>query len=189
MTFKRIQHQRKTFQLNLTRLYAYYRNSVPFVPFTNASSLTAWLDISQPVNGQTIIYYTVPGTSTRLVMNVWETEIPSQAMSSVILRTMNYAATHLSTKGDGALESQEDPFWIDSRQGVIFGIWSTYTGKHLTYNDLKDTARGLWSALYMEKKYCAASVEVYNRDYMHGRTRLGYGVIRGGRLRSSLSDS
>ncbi|KAL8939955.1 MAG: hypothetical protein Q9216_003061 [Gyalolechia sp. 2 TL-2023] len=154
----------------------------------NASSLTAWLDGFHPIKpGQTTIVYDVPGTSTRLLIEVWNERIPQMPMSVLLLRTINYAATHINEKGDGTIEFREDPFWLDSKTGVIFGLWSTDPRRHLTYSELSNTARGIWAALYRQQKYNAARISVYDKMYTEGRTKIGYGVIRSGHLRMAGS--
>lgn len=168
---------------------AYCDSSIPIFPLANATTSTAWLDTTHPLNGQTTIIYNVPGTKTRLIINVWPDELPEKAMSSVVLRTMSYAATHIEAKGDGTIEPKEDPFWLDSNGGVIFGLWSTDDRRHLSYSELESVARGLWTALFMKKKYNSASVSVFDNVYTSGRTRLGYGVIRVGHLKASVSDT
>lgn len=155
----------------------------------NASSLTAWLDTVHPIKpGQTTIVYNVPGTPTRLIIDVKDERIPSAPMSASLLSTKHFAVTHISEKGDGAIDPKEDPFWWDSHAGVIFGLWST-DSRRLTYSELASTAKGIWVAMYMEKKYNAASISVYDKIYTEGRARIGYGVIRAGRLGPSGSDS
>ncbi|KAL8750808.1 MAG: hypothetical protein Q9184_006288 [Pyrenodesmia sp. 2 TL-2023] len=171
---------------------AAYRNSIPILPSTDPSLSTAWLDSTRrttSANGRTVVIYHVPGTTTRLIIDVWGDELPELAMSGVILRTMNYAATHIKEKGDGALEPGDDPLWLDTKAGVIFGLWSTDAQRHLTYRDLQNTAKGLWTALYLKQKYNAAAVTVYDLAYTGGRNRVGYGVLRAGPLRVPISDS
>lgn len=102
---------------------------------------------------------------------------------------MNYAATHIEETGDGTMEQKEDPFWIDSRLGVVFGLWSTDPRRRLKYSELGHTAKGIWSAMYMQRKYNAASVSVYDKVYTQGRNRIGYGVLRAGHLKSLVSES
>lgn len=154
----------------------------------NASALTAWLDSSAPVKAQDIIIYNVPKTTTQLIIDLWGAWLPGQTMSGLILRTMNLAATRVAAKGDRAIDRTEDPFWLDSNAGVILGLWST-DPRRLTYSELEDTAKGLWSAMYMAKRYSAASFSVYDKKYAQGRTRVGAGVIRAGHLSPSVSDS
>lgn len=102
---------------------------------------------------------------------------------------MNHAATHIEAKGDGFLERGDDPLWLDTKQGIIFGLWSTDAQRRLTYRDLESTAKGLWAAMYMEGKYNAAAVTVFDRAFTTGRNRIGYGVLRAGHLRVPVSDS
>ncbi len=171
---------------------AAYRSSIPILPFTNPSLATGWLDSSRQtssVNGKTIIVYRVPETTIRLVIEVYNNELPKLAMSGMILRTMNHAATHIEAKGDGVLERGEDPLWLDTKQGIIFGLWSTDAQRRLTYRDLESTAKGLWAALYLDGKYNSAAFTVFDLAYTSGRRRIGYGVLRAGHLRALVSDS
>ncbi|KAL9010680.1 MAG: hypothetical protein Q9173_004410 [Seirophora scorigena] len=162
-----------------------YRN-IPVIPLSRASSATRWLDVSQPVKMETTIIFHVPGTTTRLIIKMWNEGLPQVAMSTAIIWTREYAASHLYTRGDGPLERRDDPFWLDSRGGVIFGLWSSDPPRQLTYRELESTARGLWLALYMKNKFNAASVSVYDRA---SPSRIGYGVLRLGRLRYPVADS
>lgn len=150
----------------------------------NASLLTTWLDTvhGRIKPGQTTIVYLVPDTTIRLILEVWKESISDRPMSNLLLRTMNYAATHISEKGDGPLEGKEDPFWLDSRLGIIFGLWSTDT-RHLTYKNLASVARGVWLAMYIPQKYKAVTISVFDLTYALGNRRIGYGVIRPGSLR------
>lgn len=155
----------------------------------NVSSLTAWLDtIRGPIKPGTTIIYIVPETTTRLVIEVGKDTILPLPMSGLLLRIMNYAATHIS-KGEGTLEAKEDPFWLDTRAGVIFGLWSTDVRRRLTYRDLASTARGIWSSMYLEGKYNAATISVFDLTYAQGNQRIGYGILRLGHLRPPGSGS
>lgn len=123
------------------------RSRIPRHVLANAAFATTWLNASAPEDlaMSTTIVYTVPGTSTRLVIKVENNMIPATPMSSLILRTMNLASSHIQKAGDGhPLDQKEDPFWLDSKAGVVLGVWSSATPR-LTYNQLGDTARGLWT--------------------------------------------
>ncbi|KAL8947687.1 MAG: hypothetical protein Q9222_006055 [Ikaeria aurantiellina] len=160
---------------------------IPSLLVENATAATAWLDGSRAIHlsDKTIIIYTVPGTTTRLMINVWGNDLPATTMSGLILRVVNYSHNHIEAKGDGPLEPKEDPFWIDTKRGVIFGLWSIPT-KHLTYSELGNVATGLFKALYLEHKYKAATFEVSRTD---SGLRIGYGTIRAGRLESQTATS
>ncbi|KAL8661523.1 MAG: hypothetical protein Q9202_005532 [Teloschistes flavicans] len=162
---------------------------VPSLVLANTSLATAWLETTQPVSlatKTTHIIYSVPGTPTKLIIRVYDQELPQQAMAAILLRVMNYAARRIEEKGDVALLKREDPFWIDSKQGTVFGIWSL-RGATLKYSELESTARGIWSTMYLEGKYQPASIAIYNKD--RGSAVRGYAVIREGTLQALASDA
>lgn len=163
-----------------------YCPSIPVTPLSRASSLTHWLDVSQPVKSETTIIFHVPGTPTRLILKVWNEELPRAAMSHAIIRTKEYAISRLFNRRDGPLDTRDDPFWLDSGDGVIFGLWSSDPTRRLTYRELESTAKGLWLAMYMEDKFNAATVSVYDRA---SPGQIGYGVLRLGHLRYPVADS
>ncbi|KAL8648485.1 MAG: hypothetical protein Q9210_004959 [Variospora velana] len=161
-------------------------DSFRILPLSQASTSTRWLDVTQPVKMHTMIIYPVPGTTTRLIIKVWEDKLPKLAMSEVISQTMNFAVSHIEAHGDGFLEPRDDPFWLDRPDGVVFGLWSSDRTRHLTYQELGNTAKGLWEAMFMETKYNAASVSVYDKT---SSARIGSGVIRAGHVQYQVSDS
>lgn len=165
------------------------RSRVPSLVLTNTSLTTARLEMSQPVGlavKTTHIVYTVPGTSTKLVIRVYDKELPEPAMADLLLRVMNYATRRIEQKGDRVLLKSEDPFWIDSRAGVVFGAWSM-RGATLKYSELVSTARGIWSTMYLEGKYQPASIAIYNTD--RGKAQRAYAVIREGSLQTLTSEA
>ncbi|KAL8961521.1 MAG: hypothetical protein Q9193_001930 [Seirophora villosa] len=163
-----------------------YQN-IPITPLSGASSSTHWLDVSQPVKMETTIVFHVPGTPTRLILNVWNEELPRAAMSHAIIRTKEYALSRLFHRRDAPpLDLRDDPFWLDSRNGVVFGLWSVDPTRRLTYRELESTAKGLWLAMYMENKFNAATISVYDRAFPG---RIGYGVIRLGHLSYPVAGS
>lgn len=165
------------------------RRRVPSLVLANTSLATAWLEMSQPVglaSKTTHIIYSVPGTPTKLIIRVYDMELPERAMGDMLLRVMNYAARRIEQRGDSVLLKREDPYWIDLGAGVVFGAWSL-RGATLKYSELASTARGIWSTMYLQGKYQPASVAIYNRD--RGRAQRAYAVIRQGSLQRLASDA
>ncbi|KAL8710748.1 MAG: hypothetical protein Q9220_004766 [cf. Caloplaca sp. 1 TL-2023] len=164
-----------------------YKVIVPSLVVENVTAATAWIDASPSsiLPQKTIIIYTVPGTSTKLIINVWDNKLYATTMSGLILRVINYSHNHIETKGDGDLDRKEDPFWIDTKRGVVFGLWST-ASKRLTYSELGHVGTGLFKAMYLEQKYNAATFEVFRAGY---GARVGYGTIRAGHLERQTATS
>ncbi|KAI4088472.1 MAG: hypothetical protein LQ344_006053 [Seirophora lacunosa] len=160
--------------------------NISIIPLSRASSSTHWLDVTQPLMTETTIIFHVPGTPTRLILKVWNEELPRAAMSHAIIRTKEYAVSRLFNHRDGPLDARDDPFWLDSGNGVIFGLWSSDPTRRLTYRELESTATGLWLAMYMEDKFNAATISVYDRA---SPGQIGYGVLRLGHLRYPVADS
>ncbi|KAL8751285.1 MAG: hypothetical protein Q9199_006523 [Rusavskia elegans] len=137
----------------------------------------------------TYIIYNVPGTSTRLLISIWDQTLPQVHMGGVILKATNYIASrtrsHPEARGS-VLDRRDDPFWIESvSPGIIFGAWST-ASKHLTYGELENIVLGVWKAMYQEGKYNAASIEV--QDKQDGVRTVGNAVIRRGHLTRQRSE-
>ncbi|KAL8988395.1 MAG: hypothetical protein Q9177_002521 [Variospora cf. flavescens] len=133
---------------------------------------------------RTIIVYPVPGTTTKLIIDMRQNKLSKFAMGEVVHQTLKFAISHIEAHGDGSLEPKDDPFQLD-RNGVVFGLRSLdRTRRRLTYQELGNTATGLLDAMIRKTKYnVAASFLVYD---MISDSQIGEGYI-GGRPRAISS--
>ncbi|KAL8646412.1 MAG: hypothetical protein Q9226_006868 [Calogaya cf. arnoldii] len=137
-----------------------------------------------------LLYPSVPNTSIRLFISLWDQTLPQAHMGGVILSASNKVdgriRDHLEDR-NSVLDHRDDPFWVESTPpGIIFGAWSTAT-KRLTYGELEAIIFGVWKAMYQEGKYHAASIEVQNKQ--DGGRTVGSAVIRRGRLMPRRSEN